>query len=133
MLFIRWLASILLNLVNSGDRTSGTIWDLVLPAYLAGGAVMTLASIFNPISPSLILLSGAGAFFGLNAGLLRVPGIVSGKGSSSLSTQAQYGSAFSGWLWRSLYQRFSLQSWAQAYNLRSENQNPANTVRVCVA
>ena len=31
---------------------------------------MTTASAFNPISPSLILLSGVGASFGLNWGLL---------------------------------------------------------------
>lgn len=40
---------------------------------------MTIASIFNPISPSLILLSGAGASFGLNAGLLFIPEIIDAK------------------------------------------------------
>ena len=43
---------------------------------------MTIASIFNPISPSLILLSGAGASFGLNSGLLFLPGMVAGNARS---------------------------------------------------
>jgi hypothetical protein len=37
---------------------------------------MTIASVFNPIGPSLMLVSGVGASFGLNAGLLFIPGIV---------------------------------------------------------
>lgn len=49
---------------------------LVTTVYLAGGAVLTTASIFNPISPKLILISGMGASFVLSVGLLRVPAIV---------------------------------------------------------
>ena len=37
---------------------------------------MTIASFFNPISPNLILLSGAGASFGLNSGLLLLPAMI---------------------------------------------------------
>ena len=37
---------------------------------------MTVASMFNPIGPSLILLSGAGASFGLTWGLLMIGGMV---------------------------------------------------------
>jgi hypothetical protein len=71
-----WTASSMGDLVNHGEVALADLQRLVLPAYLAGGMVMTIASIFNPISPSLILLSGAGASFGLNSGLLFLPGIV---------------------------------------------------------
>lgn len=75
VLAIRWAASILIHLVKNGEVAPRDLQRLVWPAYLAGGVVMTVASIFNPISPSLILLSGAGASFGLNCGLLFLPGI----------------------------------------------------------
>ncbi len=78
VLAIRWVASILIGLVHRGEAAAAELWDLVLPAYLAGGAVMTVASVFNPISPNLILPSGVGASFGLSAGLLFLPGIVAG-------------------------------------------------------
>ncbi|HTQ54697.1 MAG TPA: hypothetical protein VMI94_09575 [Bryobacteraceae bacterium] len=72
----RWIAASLLAFVDRGELAAAGAPRLVLPAYLAGGAVMTLAAVFNPIGPSLILLSGAGASFGLNAGLLWVSGYV---------------------------------------------------------
>lgn len=73
---IRWAASSMIRLVGSGNVALSDMRGLVWCAYLAAGAVMTIASVFNPISPSLILLSGAGASFGLNSGLLFLPGIV---------------------------------------------------------
>jgi hypothetical protein len=76
VLAIRWTASCLSDLVSRGEVSLPDLQRLVLPAYVTGGAVMTIASVFNPISPSLILLSGAGASFGLNSGLLFLPGIV---------------------------------------------------------
>jgi hypothetical protein len=79
VLVIRWTASFMVELVNRGEVASGDLGRLVLPAYLSGGAVMTIASVFNPISPSLILLSGVGASFGLNSGLLFLPGMVAEK------------------------------------------------------
>jgi hypothetical protein len=73
---IRWASGLITDLVDRGEVALADLQRLVLPAYLAGGVVMTLASAFNPISPSLILPSGAGASFGLNSGLLFLPGIV---------------------------------------------------------
>src|SRR5882724_4120535 len=70
---------LVIRLGKNGGAGVADLQRLVLPAYLAGGAVMTIASIFNPISPGLILTAGVGASFGLNAGLLFVPGIVAGK------------------------------------------------------
>src|ERR1700687_977662 len=82
VLAIRWTASSMLGLVNRGEGALVDLQRLVLPAYLTGGAVMTIASVFNPIGPSLILLSGAGASFGLNSGLLFLPGIVAANARS---------------------------------------------------
>jgi hypothetical protein len=76
VLAVRWTASSMGDLVNRDEVALADLRRLVLPAYLTGGAVMTIASVFNPISPSLILLSGAGASFGLNSGLLFLPGII---------------------------------------------------------
>ena len=76
VLTIHWVASFAIDWVNHGEVALTDLWRLVLSAYLAGGAVMTIASVFNPISPSLILLSGASASFGLNFGLLFLPVIV---------------------------------------------------------
>lgn len=88
VLAVRWTARSMLDLVNRGETTSADLQRLVLPAYLAGGAVMTIAAVFNPISPSLILLSGAGASFGLNSGLLFLPGMVGANArSQTLVTQ----------------------------------------------
>jgi len=76
---IRWTASSMGDMVNRGEVAVVDLQRLVLPAYFAGGAVMTIASVFNPISPSLILMSGVGASFGLNSGLLFLPGMVAAK------------------------------------------------------
>ncbi len=73
---ILWTAQLMRRMVDHRMVITSSVAQLVLPAYLAGGAVMTVASFFNPISPSLILMSGIGASFGLNAGLLLVTGLV---------------------------------------------------------
>lgn len=82
VLAFRWIASFLIDWVNRAELARIDVWRLVWPAYLAGGAAMTLAAIFNPISPALILLSGVGASFGLNCGLLFLPGIVANHTAS---------------------------------------------------
>jgi len=74
---VRWAVILMVRLVERTGVALADLWRLILPAYISGGIVMTIAAVFNPISPSLILLSGAGASFGLNAGLLFVPGFVS--------------------------------------------------------
>jgi hypothetical protein len=69
---LRWAASLPAQFKPSPED----IRRRALPAYLAGGAVMTLASVFNPISPRLILMSGVGASFGLSAGMLFIPAMM---------------------------------------------------------
>jgi len=49
---------------------------LVLPAYVAGGALLVAASAFNPVGPSLILISGVSSGFAAMAGLTAVPKLV---------------------------------------------------------
>jgi hypothetical protein len=79
VLIVRWVAACAVDFVRRGEIVAADCRRLVLSAYLAGGAVLTLASIFNPISLSLVLTSGLGASFGLNAGFLFVPGIVAAR------------------------------------------------------
>ena len=83
----RWLASFVITFLNRGEISLSDRRRLVWPAYLAGGVVLTIAAAFNPISPSLILISGIGASFGLNFGFLLLPGIVAtGERSAPGST-----------------------------------------------
>jgi hypothetical protein len=76
---LRWVASFAIDFVNHREFAIGDSRRLVWPAYLAAGVVLTVASIFNPISPSLILVSGIGASFGLNCGFLFLPAIIARK------------------------------------------------------
>jgi hypothetical protein len=75
-LSVRWIASFAIDFVDHRQVAVADSLRLVWPAYLAAGAVLTVASIFNPISPSLILGSGIGASFGLNCGFLFLPPII---------------------------------------------------------
>jgi len=49
---------------------------LVFPAYIAGGALLVMASAFNPVGPNLILVSGVSSGFAAMAGLTVVPKLV---------------------------------------------------------
>lgn len=71
---------------------------LVLASYLGGGAICTIASALNPISPWLILVSGMGASFGLNAGMLRVPSIAAKRTPKDLKPRQQEPMASPGWI-----------------------------------
>jgi hypothetical protein len=72
---VRIASRLMVASINKGEIGLRDISRLTVPAYLAGGALLVFASIFNPVSPMLILTSGAGASFGLTFGLLFVPGI----------------------------------------------------------
>jgi hypothetical protein len=78
-LSLQWVASFAIDFVNHRQVAIEDSRRLVWPAYLAAGVVLTVASIFNPISPSLILVSGIGASFGLNCGFLFLPPLIAGK------------------------------------------------------
>lgn len=76
---IRWTANVMLAFVERGEVAPRDLRLLVVPAYLAGGVLMTAASVLNPIDKGLILSSGVAASFGLNFGLLFVPGMVDSR------------------------------------------------------
>jgi len=65
--------------VRRGLVSLAEIPRLVFPAYLAGGALLVAASAFNPISPSLILVSGVSSGFAAMAGLTLVPRMVENR------------------------------------------------------
>jgi hypothetical protein len=79
VLSVRWVANFANDFVDHRQVSSQDGRRLVWPAYLAAGVVLTAASIFNPISPSLILISGVGASLGLNCGFLFLPAIIAEK------------------------------------------------------
>jgi hypothetical protein len=64
-------------------RVTGDASKLVVPAYVAGSALLVVASALNPIGPSLILLSGVSSGFAAMAGLLAVPALVEKRGHGS--------------------------------------------------
>ena len=97
VLTIHWVASIAIDWVNHGEVALADLWRLVLSAYLAGGAVMTIASAFNPISLSLILGAGVVASFGLNSGMLFLPMIVAANARPQTATTRPMPFSFS-WL-----------------------------------
>jgi hypothetical protein len=102
VLSVRWVASLAVGFVNHRQAAIRDSARLVWPAYLSAGVVLTAASIFNPIGPSLILGSGVGPSFGLNCGLLFVPSILAahatydgvGEGRIPLSAFWLIGSLF---------------------------------------
>ncbi len=81
----RWLAVAIGEFVN---RAEFAVADrrLTWPAYWAGGVILTAAACLNPISPRLILVSGIGASFGLNAGLLWLPEFVAATAQGQRSS-----------------------------------------------
>jgi hypothetical protein len=76
---VRWAAFAMGKMVRQGAVNRNDLSRLTIPAYLAGGILFVAASVFNPVSPSLILGSGAGASLGLTFGLLLVPRILENK------------------------------------------------------
>lgn len=83
LVFVRWAEQLIRSWIEAGQIDKSDLWWITFPAYLAGGCVMTLASIFNPFSRSLILLSGIGASFGLTWGLLLIPSMIPQRSSSA--------------------------------------------------
>ncbi|HYQ96059.1 MAG TPA: hypothetical protein VER38_03525 [Candidatus Eisenbacteria bacterium] len=69
-------AASLTSLVRSGLLDRRDVRRLTFPAYVSGGLLFVAGAALNPISPNLILLSGASSGFGAMAGLLFLPAIV---------------------------------------------------------
>ncbi len=76
VLSMRGLSRSMAALVERNEASLPDLRSLIVASYWAGGAVMTAASVFNPISPRLILISGVGASFVMSAGFLALPGMI---------------------------------------------------------
>lgn len=97
VLSIRWAAARMGNIVAKGALDRRDLFRFTFPAYIAGGVLLTLASVFNPFSPSLILMSGAGASFGVTWGLFFIPEMVRER-TQSLNASPQEFSLSWGWI-----------------------------------
>lgn len=64
---------VLIRLVNSRVVAAASIDRYCATTYWTGGALLTLGAVFNPVSPMLILTSGAATGFGAMLGLFAVP------------------------------------------------------------
>ena len=69
----------LARVVENNSVSSSEIPGLVLLAYVVGSTLMVAASAFNPIGPSLILLSGVSSGFAATAGLTAIPRLVENR------------------------------------------------------
>lgn len=74
-----------LGLIGNGSLRSEDIGRILYPACIAGSVLYVAASVFNPISPSLILYDGVSSACGIALGLLFVPPLVA-RLSKSLPT-----------------------------------------------
>jgi hypothetical protein len=69
---ILWARDVMRRWVVAGEVAAEDVPRLTVTPYLAGGLLFTLASVFNPVGPGMILTSGIAASFGLTFGLLFV-------------------------------------------------------------
>lgn len=76
---VQWASSVMGKMVDQGVVKRNDLGRLTIPGYFTGGILFVTASIFNPISPSLILGSGVGASLGLTFGLLLIPRMLENK------------------------------------------------------
>lgn len=75
-----WMSAVELATAVEGDLVSSLeIPGLVFLAYVVGSTLLVAASAFNPIGPSLILLSGVSSGFAAMAGLTAVPTLVENR------------------------------------------------------
>jgi len=69
-------AAVMRGFVNEGSIRATDVSRLTRVSYVAGGILLVLGSIPNPVSRSLILTSGVSSGFGAMLGLLGVPRLV---------------------------------------------------------
>lgn len=96
---VRWARALFGAWVAAGEIAPADIPRLTIVPYLAGGALFTLASAFNPVGPELILTSGVAASFGLTFGLLFMGGV---RGPSRTSPLADARGLTVHWGWIAL-------------------------------
>ena len=81
--FLRWAVALIIRFIEDRNLDRGDVARLTVTAYVTGGVLMTMASVFNPFGRQLILMSGIGASFGLTWGLLLVAPIVESRTKNS--------------------------------------------------
>ena len=74
------------SLVRSGQVDRRDVPRLAIPAYVAGGLLLVAGSVLNPISPSLILMSGLSSGFGAMFGLPFIPRVVERRTSGGAAS-----------------------------------------------
>jgi hypothetical protein len=75
-LSVRLAARDTLALIRNGSLLPDDVERIVYPSCIAGAVLYVVASIFNPVSPSVILSDGLPAAVGVSFGLLLIPRIV---------------------------------------------------------
>jgi len=94
---VRLSAAQMAVVVRDGLVNRRDVRGLVFSAYVAGGLLLLAGAALNPISPQLILLSGASSGFAAMAGLLFVPRLVERDTQDSSSPAPALGFS-AGWL-----------------------------------
>lgn len=89
-------AAVLRRLCTSGVIAESNIDRFCSSSYWVGGSVITIGSVFNPVSPWFILTSGAATGFGAMLGLLFVPSLLRRTHVTVVNTHE---SLQIGWLW----------------------------------
>jgi hypothetical protein len=83
VLSVRISARALRGIVLDGSVPAPDVNRMATLPYWVGGALLVLGSVPNPVSPMLILTSGASSGFGAMAGLLFVPRLVASPTSTA--------------------------------------------------
>ncbi|MFZ0213152.1 MAG: hypothetical protein WAL55_10610 [Candidatus Acidiferrales bacterium] len=80
-----------LGLIHNGSLLREDVLRLVYPSCLAGALLYIIASVFNPVSPSLILYDGVSMAAGIAFGFLLIPRVVERLSSKAAPAVASAG------------------------------------------
>jgi hypothetical protein len=95
---VRQASRLMLRVVEKGLVAQGDVERLTVPAYWAGAAVMTAASLLNPIALNLVWTAGLGASLGLTCGLLGIAPIVARRAGSGRARVGEPIPLHRGWI-----------------------------------
>jgi hypothetical protein len=82
------ITAMVVSMIREGEVARREVQRLIFPAYVAGGVLFVAGAAFNPVGPSLVLMSGVSSGFGGMAGLAIVPRLVEGRTIEAASTPA---------------------------------------------
>jgi hypothetical protein len=95
---VRLASRLMLRAVEKGLVAQGDVERLTVPAYWAGGVVMTAASLLNPIALNLVWTAGLGSSLGLTSGLLGIAPIVARRAGSGHTRVGEPVPPHRGWI-----------------------------------